>query len=106
MAAKNITKQEFQELLKGSKPVLVDYWAHWCGYCRSIAPAYERIGEEYSQTLEVVKINTDEEPELARAEQIEVIPTLVLYVDGKYAGSIVAPESATMIREFIEKTVV
>lgn len=104
MASKNINNQEFQNLLQGGKPVLVDFWAPWCSYCRRIAPAYDRVAEQYAATVEVVKINIDDEPDLARAEHIEVIPTLVLYRGGEALGSIVAPESKAMIESFINNS--
>ena len=102
--AKNINNQEYQNLMQGEKPVLVDFWAPWCGYCRRIGPAYDRIAEQFANEVEVVKINIDEEPMIARDEHIEVIPTLVLYRGGEVLGSIVAPESKAMIESFIRES--
>lgn len=93
----------FQELVQGEKPVLVDFWAPWCVYCRRIAPAYEKIAQQYGEELVVAKLNIDEVPEIAEQERIEVIPTLVLYKGGKALGSIVAPESKARIEAFIRE---
>ena len=103
MAAVNINEKTFEELLQGDKPLLVDYWAPWCGYCRRIGPAYEKIAGSYADALVVAKVNIDQEPALARREKIEVIPTLVLYRKGQALGSIVAPESKAAIEEFIRQ---
>jgi len=103
MAAVNLNEMKFNELLHGEKPLLVDFWAPWCGYCRRIGPAYEKIAEQYAQKLIVAKVNIDEVPALADREQIEVIPTLVLYRDGNALDSIVAPDSKAAIEAFIHK---
>lgn len=104
MAAININNKEFQELLQGEKPLLVDYWAPWCGYCRRIGPAYEKIAENFADRLVVAKVNIDEEPALADLERIEVIPTLVIYRKGQAIGSVVAPESKAAIEAFVRGT--
>lgn len=98
----NINEQAFDKLLQSGKAFLVDYWAPWCVYCRRIAPAYEKIAQQYADRLMIAKVNIDDEPTLANREKIEVIPTLVLYRDGKALGSVVAPESKAAIEEFIE----
>ena len=103
MAAKNINEKQFQELRAGDRPVLVDYWAPWCGYCRRINAPYDKIADQYADSLAVVKINIDDEPRLAEQERIEVIPSLVLYQNGKAISSIVAPESKAAINAFIRE---
>ena len=73
MAAMNMNQEQFKQLIREEKPVLVDFWAPWCSYCRKIGPAHEKIGEEYADSLAIGKINIDEEPRLAGAEGIEDI---------------------------------
>ena len=102
MAAMNINAKQYEELILGDKPVLVDFWAPWCTYCRRINPALDKIADSREDVL-VVKVNIDEEPELAQQERIEVIPTLVVYKEGFDLGSIVAPESKAMIETFLQE---
>jgi len=104
MAALNINANEFQELVRQDKPLLVDFWAPWCSYCRRIAPAYDRVANQYGDEISVAKINIDDEAWLAEREKIEVIPTLVLYRNGQVLNSIVAPESKAMIDAFIQES--
>ena len=90
----------YKEAMEGSKPVLIEYWAPWCVYCRRIAPAMKQLSERREDLL-IGQVNIDDHPELAKLEQIEVIPTLVLYEKGEALGSIVAPESSSRIEEFL-----
>ena len=82
MAYINVNKNNFEpEVLQSDRPVLVDFWASWCGPCRMVAPIVEEIAEE-REDIKVVKINVDEEPELAAQYQIMSIPTLMVFKEG------------------------
>ena len=79
-----ITSENFeQEVLNSSIPVLVDFWATWCGPCRMIAPIIEEIAKEYDGKIKVGKVNVDEQPELASQFNVMSIPTLVVMKEGK-----------------------
>lgn len=104
MAVVNINRNQFEEMVHSGNAVLVEFSAPWCVYCRRLAPALESVAEEYKDTLVFTAINIDDEPELAEAEAIEVVPTLLIYHSGQVLGSIVAPESRAQLVAFIEET--
>lgn len=105
MTAIDLNKELFEKYVNDEKrPILVDFWAPWCVYCRRIAPALNIIAEQYGDELIIGKINIDDEQDLAVKEQIEVIPTLIIYKGGQALASVVAPESKAQIEAFIKET--
>lgn len=94
----------WNQYMKEDKPVLVKFWASCGEYCQCIARPFEKIAEQMGDTCIVAAVNVDEEQALAQQEQIEIVPTLVLYQNGKAIGSIVAPESKIRIEKFIHET--
>lgn len=102
MASIKMNQALFEELTAGKTPVLVDFSAPWCGYCRRIDPAYEQLADQYAGRVVVAKVNIDDEPALAERERIELVPTLVLYQEGKALGELVAPSSKAQIVEMVE----
>ncbi|MFJ5547117.1 MULTISPECIES: thioredoxin [unclassified Streptomyces] len=98
---KNVTDANFdEEVLKSGKPVLVDFWAAWCGPCRQIAPSLEAIAKEHGDEIEVVKLNIDENPATAAKYGVMSIPTLNVYQGGEVVKTIVgAKPKAAILRD-------
>ena len=84
------------------KPVVVDFWAPWCGYCRRLAPAVERLEAEIGSKVTVLKADIDELPEIAQQYEIDTIPTLILFKDGKEADRVVNPPSQDAVEEWLK----
>ena len=93
-----------KEIVEAGKPALVEFYAPWCVYCRRIAPALDKLAEQLEGTILIAKINIDEEPALSDAQGIDLVPTLILYDNGKALGSVVNPPSKAAMEAFIAET--
>ncbi|RAY14713.1 thioredoxin [Actinomadura craniellae] len=101
---KAVTDADFAaEVLKRDKPVVVDFWAEWCAPCRMVAPVLEEIAKEHGDKIEIVKLNIDENPEIARQYDIMQIPTMNVYQGGEVVKQIMgAKPKAAMLRELAD----
>ncbi len=98
-----VTSQTWeQEILKSASPVMVDFWAEWCGPCRMIAPTVEELAVEYDGKLKVCKLNTDENPDVAGKYQIMGIPSLLFFKDGKLIDKVVGAASKKQFKDKID----
>lgn len=104
MAIINLTKETFkQQISEVDKPVIVDFWAPWCTYCRRIAPAFDKIASQQEDKLIFAKLDIDDAAEIAEEYGVDTIPTLIIFKNGEVLGSIVAPDSKAKIEAFIEE---
>ena len=103
---KNVSDAAFEaDVLKSSKPVLVDYWAAWCGPCKMIAPILEEVAKEYGDRITIAKLNVDENPETAAKFGIRGIPTLMLFKDGQVAQTKVGALSKSQLTAFLDAAI-
>lgn len=99
-----VTDQSFEsDVLNASTPVLVDFWAEWCGPCKMLAPILESVVDDYAGKIKIVKINVDENPETAPKFGIRGIPTLILFRNGKVSATKVGALSKSQLTDFLDE---
>jgi thioredoxin 1 len=106
MATSAVTAATFEkEVKKADKPVLVDFWAEWCGPCRMIAPILEELSVEFSDQVKIVKLNVDSNPEIAQAYNVRGIPALLLFKNGEVAGQKIGALPKQQLKTWITESV-
>ncbi|PSN11607.1 thioredoxin [filamentous cyanobacterium CCT1] len=102
-AVASITQETFQtEVLQSDVPVLVDFWAPWCGPCRMVASVVDEVAQQYDGQLKVVKVNTDEQPSIASHYGIRSIPTLMVFMGGEKMDEVVGAVSKSTLSQAVE----
>ena len=106
MAQKTVTDQSFQsDVLDAKTPVVVDFWAEWCGPCRMIAPSLEELAHEYEGKITVAKMNIDENPQTPTRYGVRGIPTLMIFRNGQVAATKIGALPKTKIKEWIDASI-
>ncbi|QJU58693.1 thioredoxin TrxA [Sphingomonas sp. AP4-R1] len=106
MATKKITDTSFEsDVLKADGPVLVDFWAEWCGPCRMIGPALEELSDELGEKVTITKINIDENPETPGKYGVRGIPTMILFKDGAPAATKVGAAPKSALKGWLEQSI-
>ena len=106
MATKNVTDENFEtEVIKSNKPVVVDFWAEWCGPCKMIGPILEEISKELIDKIKIVKIDVDNNNQTAMKYSIRSIPTLMVIKDGIVQGQHIGAASKAQIQQFINENI-
>ena len=102
-----LTEKNFEQkaLRKDGTPVLIDFWAEWCGPCRAMEPVLESLAKELGETAVIGKVNVDEQPKLAGAARVQAIPTLVLLKDGEVKDVFTGMQSKKKLKSSLEKLV-
>ena len=102
----HVTEDSFEpSVLKSDVPVLVDYWAEWCGPCKALAPLLEDLAKDYGGKLKIAKVNVDENQQLARKYNIKAIPTLMLFKDGNVQASKPGMMSKPQLTAFLDSNI-
>ncbi len=100
MEVKNITQTEFdEEVLKSDIPVLVDFWAPWCGPCKMLNPTIQQVADDFAGKVKVLKLNVDESPQIASRYQVMSIPTLLVFTEGTVKHQLVGVVNKNKIAE-------
>ncbi len=102
MAVIHATAKDFDSIISQNKNVLVDFWATWCGPCKMVGPIIEQLAVDYEGKAAVVKVDVDEEPELAAKFGIQSIPTIILFQDGKQVASDVGARPADFYKDLLD----
>jgi len=106
MATRATSDADFdKDVIKAEKPVVVDFWAEWCGPCKAIGPALEEISEELAGQVDIVKLNIDDNPGTPGAHGIRGIPTLMLFKDGRLAATKVGAAPKPALKDWIEANI-